>query len=128
MHDQLSPDVVSFEWGSEKLGIEGYSNETTAFFKEIGVNITFIEPGSTSAQALRILPNGTFEAAGEPRQINSGGYAVWMGLFPIITAKVSLSLCVDELFLKGFMGERWSNKYFSGDSMSPNTFLSPLST
>ncbi|KAF4624466.1 hypothetical protein G7Y89_g13705 [Cudoniella acicularis] len=76
LHDQLSPNTVSFEWGSELFGIQGYSNETTAFFREIGANVAFIAPGSTTAQALRRLPNGTFEGAGEPRQLNSGGFAV----------------------------------------------------
>jgi len=76
MHDQLSPNTVSFEWGSDLFGIQGYSNATTAFFKEIGANVAFIAPESTTAQALRMLGNGTFEAAGEPRQLNSAGYAV----------------------------------------------------
>lgn len=76
LHDQLSPNTVTFEWGSELFGVKGYSNETTSFFKEIGANVAFIAPGSTTAQALRRLPNGTFEAAGEPRQLNSGGFAV----------------------------------------------------
>lgn len=76
MHDQLSPNTVSFEWGSELLGIEGYSNKTTAFFREIGAAVSFIAPGSTTAQALRRFGNGTFEAAGEPRQLNSAGYTV----------------------------------------------------
>lgn len=76
LHDQLSPNLVSFEYGSELMGIKGYSNETTAYFKEIGVNVGFVAVGSTTAQALRRLPNGTFEAAGEPRQLNSGGFAI----------------------------------------------------
>lgn len=76
LHDQLSPNTVSFEYGSELFGVKGYSNETTAFFKEIGANVAFVAVGSTTAQALRRLGNGTFEAAGEPRQLNSAGYAV----------------------------------------------------
>ncbi len=76
LHDQLSPNTVSFEWGSELFGIQGYSNETTAFMASIGASISFIAPGSTTAQGLRRLGNGTFEAAGEPRQLNSAGYAV----------------------------------------------------
>jgi len=76
MHDQLSPNTVSFEYGSEFQGIKGYSNETTAFFEQIGANVAFVAPGSTTAQALRRLGNGTFEAAGEPRQLNSGGFVV----------------------------------------------------
>lgn len=76
MHDQLSPNVVSFEWGSELFGVKGYDNKTTDFFKKIGAKVSFIAPGSTTAQALRRLGNGTFEAAGEPRQLDSGGYAI----------------------------------------------------
>jgi gamma-glutamyltranspeptidase/glutathione hydrolase len=77
MHDQLSPNTVSFEWGSELFGIQGYSNETTAFMRSVvGASVSFIAPGSTTAQGVRRLVNGTFEAAGEPRQLNSGGFAV----------------------------------------------------
>jgi gamma-glutamyltranspeptidase/glutathione hydrolase len=76
MHDQLSPNTVYFEYASAFQHIEGYSNETTAFMKSIGTNIAFVAPGSTTAQALRRLGNGTFEAAGEPRQLDSAGYAV----------------------------------------------------
>lgn len=76
LHDQLSPNSVSFEWGSTLFGVKGYNNQTTAFMKSIGAHVTFIAPGSTTAQAIRRLGNGTFEAAGEPRQLNSGGFAI----------------------------------------------------
>ncbi|KAN0116857.1 gamma-glutamyltranspeptidase [Hyaloscypha variabilis] len=76
MHDQLSPNTVSFEYASPFQHVEGYSNETTAFMRSIGANVAFVAPGSTTAQALRRLGNGTFEAAGDPRQLNSAGYAV----------------------------------------------------
>lgn len=76
MHDQLSPNSVSFEWGSGLFGVKGYDNGTTAYLRALGANVAFVAPGSTTAQALRRLGNGTFEAAGEPRQLNSGGYAV----------------------------------------------------
>jgi gamma-glutamyltranspeptidase/glutathione hydrolase len=68
MHDQLIPDTVAFEWA--------YDNSTVEFLKERGHNVSWVAPGASTAQALRLLPNGTFEAAGEPRQLNSGGYAV----------------------------------------------------
>ncbi|KAI1859637.1 uncharacterized protein JN550_011945 [Neoarthrinium moseri] len=68
LHDQLVPNQVSFEWA--------YDNSTVAFMQSLGHNVTWTAPGSSTAQALRLLPNGTFEAAGEPRQINSGGYAI----------------------------------------------------
>ncbi|EKG12698.1 Gamma-glutamyltranspeptidase [Macrophomina phaseolina MS6] len=68
LHDQLMPNSVSFEYA--------YDNSTVAFMKELGHNVTWVAPGWSSAHALRLLGNGTFEAAGEPRQKNSGGYAV----------------------------------------------------
>jgi gamma-glutamyltranspeptidase/glutathione hydrolase len=68
IHDQLMPAQVSFEYG--------FDNGTTAFLKGIGSNVTWVAPGQSAAQALRLLANGTFEAAGEPRQKNSGGFAV----------------------------------------------------
>ncbi|KAI4215143.1 MAG: hypothetical protein LQ351_002458 [Letrouitia transgressa] len=68
LHDQLSPNQVSFEYA--------YNNETVAFLKSLGHNVTWIAPGQSTAQALRRLPNGTFEAAGEPRQKASGGFVV----------------------------------------------------
>jgi gamma-glutamyltranspeptidase/glutathione hydrolase len=68
LHDQLVPNQVSFEYA--------YDNATTAFMAGRGLNITWVAPGQSSAQTIRKLGNGTFEAAGEPRQKNSGGYAV----------------------------------------------------
>ncbi|KUI63529.1 Gamma-glutamyltranspeptidase 1 [Cytospora mali] len=68
MHDQLSPNYVSFEYA--------FDNSTTAYMKELGHTVEWVAPGSSTAQALRLLPNGTFEAAGEPRQLASGGLAV----------------------------------------------------
>ena len=67
-HDQLVPNTIAFEYA--------YNNETTAFMESRGHNVTWMAPGSSSAQSLRLLPNGTFEAAGEPRQLNSGGYVI----------------------------------------------------
>ncbi|OQO07557.1 hypothetical protein B0A48_07254 [Cryoendolithus antarcticus] len=68
LHDQLTPNQVSFEYA--------YNNETVAFMKAKGHNVTWTAPGGSTAQSLRRLGNGTFEAAGEPRQVNSGGFAV----------------------------------------------------
>ena len=66
LHDQLVPNVVTFE--------VGYDNSTVAWMREKGHNVTF-GAALSSANAIRLLPNGTFEAAGEPRQKNSGGLA-----------------------------------------------------
>ncbi|KAL8682876.1 MAG: hypothetical protein Q9186_001122 [Xanthomendoza sp. 1 TL-2023] len=68
LHDQLQPNQVSFEYA--------YNNQTVAFMKSLGHNVTWTAPGQSTAQALRRLPNGTFEAAGEPRQKASGGFVV----------------------------------------------------
>jgi gamma-glutamyltranspeptidase / glutathione hydrolase len=68
LHDQLQPNQVSFEYA--------YNNDTVAFMRARGHNVTWVAPGQSGAQGLRRLPNGTFEAAGEPRQRNSGGFAI----------------------------------------------------
>ena len=68
LHDQLIPNQVSFEYA--------YDNDTVAFMKARGHNVTWVAPGQSTAQGLRLLPNGTFEAAGEPRQLNSGGFVI----------------------------------------------------
>ncbi|KAK7510742.1 gamma-glutamyltransferase [Phyllosticta citriasiana] len=68
LHDQLVPNTVSFEYS--------YDNSTAAYMKERGHNVTWVAEGQSTAQALRRLSNGTFEAAGEPRQKNSGGFAI----------------------------------------------------
>ncbi|KXL48643.1 hypothetical protein M433DRAFT_56714 [Acidomyces richmondensis BFW] len=65
LHDQLVPNQVSFEYA--------YNNETVDFMISRGHNVTWVAPGQSSAQALRRLENGTFEAASEPRQKNSAG-------------------------------------------------------
>ena len=67
-HDQLLPNIVSFEYS--------FDNGTVAYMKEKGHNVTWIPKAQSSVQALRRLSDGTFEAAGEPRQFNSGGFVV----------------------------------------------------
>jgi gamma-glutamyltranspeptidase / glutathione hydrolase len=68
IHDQLIPNTVQLEWT--------YDNSTAAYLKSLGHNVTWVAPGASGAHGIRRLANGTFEAAGEPRQMNSGGYAV----------------------------------------------------
>ncbi|KXH63363.1 gamma-glutamyltranspeptidase [Colletotrichum salicis] len=67
-HDQLSPNTAAFEYA--------YDNGTTSYLASLGTTVTWVAPGGSTAQGVRLLPNGTFEAAGEPRQKNSGGFAV----------------------------------------------------
>ncbi|KAJ8133460.1 hypothetical protein O1611_g174 [Lasiodiplodia mahajangana] len=67
-HDQLVPTDVEFEYA--------YDNRTVSYMVSLGMNATWVAPGDSEAHAIRLLPNGTFEAAGEPRQFNSGGLAI----------------------------------------------------
>ncbi|KAJ4024687.1 hypothetical protein NW766_000927 [Fusarium irregulare] len=66
-HDQLVPNTMFFEYD--------FNNETRASMIEKGHKAGWLDHGS-DLQAVRRLPNGTFEAAGEPRQHDSGGFAV----------------------------------------------------
>lgn len=68
LHDQLLPNEVLFEYK--------YDNATVAYMQDRG-HMSWIPIAQSAAQTIRKLPNGTFEAAGEPRQTNSGGYTVY---------------------------------------------------
>ncbi|KAI9374327.1 gamma-glutamyltranspeptidase [Aspergillus egyptiacus] len=68
LHDQLVPNQVAFEYD--------YDNATVAFMRERGHNVTWMAPGTSTAQAIKVHPDGGFEAAGEPRQLDSGGFVV----------------------------------------------------
>lgn len=68
LHDQLVPNQVSFEYA--------YDNSTVAYMASLGHNVTWVAPGQSSSHQLRRLSNGTFEAASDPRQVDSGGVAV----------------------------------------------------
>lgn len=67
-HDQLEPDVLEMELR--------YDNETVAYMVARGHNVTRVVNESTDVNVVRRLPNGTFEAASEPRQADSAGLAV----------------------------------------------------
>jgi gamma-glutamyltranspeptidase/glutathione hydrolase len=73
MHDQLVPAMTTFEWPG--LNTVGYDNRTVTYMQNLGYNVSWVAPGMSTAQGLRRLSNGTFEAAGEPRQYASGGLA-----------------------------------------------------
>ncbi|MCJ1474620.1 hypothetical protein MMC13_003280 [Lambiella insularis] len=91
-HDQLIPNVIGFEWGGDRQNntdlqsraesgigtgqVDGYPNATVAFMKERNHSVLWVAQGYSSAQAIRWLWNGTWEAAGEPRQHDSGGFVV----------------------------------------------------
>lgn len=68
LHDQLLPGQVVFE--------EAFDNRTTEYMRERGHNVTWTGQVLSSVQGIMRLENGTFEAAGEPRQRNSGGLSL----------------------------------------------------
>ena len=112
-HDQLVPNVVSFEWADDdadpdsSLGsaanrernheersaggkwlsrraesgigtghVVGYDNATVAFMRRSGHDVGWVPPGYSSAQAVRRLWNGSWEAVGEVRQKDSAGLVI----------------------------------------------------
>ncbi|KAF9740903.1 hypothetical protein PMIN06_011178 [Paraphaeosphaeria minitans] len=80
-HDLAGPADASrlHPWAESGIGTgsaRAFDNATVAFMRERGHNVTWMPQGYSSAQALRVCWNGTFEAAGEPRQRDSGGFAV----------------------------------------------------
>lgn len=73
LHDQVNPYICSFEHGNGFCrNTTRYDQETVAQMALLGHNASWIMPGLSTAQALK-WSNGKFEAAGEPRQCNSGG-------------------------------------------------------
>ena len=68
MHDQLLPARTTFEYS--------FDNGTVRSMRERGHNVTWVGEHETAVQGVRLLWNGTFEAAGDPRQLSSGGLAV----------------------------------------------------
>lgn len=67
LHDQIVPQTTTFEYA--------YSNETTAYLKAIGHNISWVAPGLSIAQGV-MERAGVFQAATDPRRIDSGGSVV----------------------------------------------------
>ncbi|KAK1761450.1 hypothetical protein QBC47DRAFT_370135 [Echria macrotheca] len=68
LHDQLMPEVTLVE--------TGFDQGVYASLQEKGHNVTWQAPGQSAVQAIMRLANGTFDAVGEPRQLNSGGLTV----------------------------------------------------
>jgi gamma-glutamyltranspeptidase/glutathione hydrolase len=52
-----------------------YDNATVAYMVSRGHNVTRVAVEATDVNVVRRLPNGTFEAAAEPRQDASAGLA-----------------------------------------------------
>ncbi|KAG5659308.1 hypothetical protein KAF25_000510 [Fusarium avenaceum] len=65
VHNQLLPNVLLVE--------KKFSQYDVPSLKERGHNITWVDEGLSSVQALTMDSDGVFEVAAEPRQKNSGG-------------------------------------------------------
>ena len=64
LHDQLLPNVMLVEYS--------FDNGTVASLQERGHEVTRVGGGLSSVQGIRRRDDGVFEAASEPRQMNSG--------------------------------------------------------
>jgi gamma-glutamyltranspeptidase/glutathione hydrolase len=64
-HDQLTPNVLEMELS--------YDNETVAYMKSRGHNVTRVATEATDVNVVKRLADGSFEAAAEPRQADSAG-------------------------------------------------------
>jgi len=67
-HDQLLPNIIQFE--------QTYDKATVAFMKGRGHNATWLPWAGSAAYAIRRHANNSYEAAADPRYVNSGGFAV----------------------------------------------------
>lgn len=68
IHDQLLPDLTTFE--------VTFDNSTVESMKEREHNVIWVGEHQSAVQGVRMFANGTFEAASEPRQLDSSGLAV----------------------------------------------------
>lgn len=82
-HDQLLPATTSFEWQNTTSPTipnwKGFDNSTVAFLKSVGHNISFVAPGSSTAQGVyRSEKNSQYLYAGahENRQLSAGSAAI----------------------------------------------------
>jgi gamma-glutamyltranspeptidase/glutathione hydrolase len=68
IHDQLMPNELLVE-----KRFDGALAESLA---ARGHDVRWVDEGMSAVQGIRRLEDGRFEAAGEPRQKNSGGYTI----------------------------------------------------
>ncbi|PHH87094.1 hypothetical protein CDD83_9317 [Cordyceps sp. RAO-2017] len=66
LHDQLMPNTVMLEYK--------FDNRTAAALRDKGHNVTWVHEGLSAVQGVLRRTDGSFEAAAEPRQNNSGGF------------------------------------------------------
>jgi gamma-glutamyltranspeptidase/glutathione hydrolase len=77
-HDQLLPATTSFEWQASSPLIpnwKGFDNSTVAFLASLGHNVSFVAPGSSTAQGV-YRKHGLFKGATENRQLAARSAAI----------------------------------------------------
>lgn len=68
LHDQLMPNASFFEWGFDNATVESMASRNHS--------VSWVPPIYSSVQAIQRLWDGTFVAARETRQKNSGGLSI----------------------------------------------------
>ena len=68
IHDQLMPDWTTFE--------VTFDNSTVQSMSQRNHNVRWVGEHQSAVQGVRLFGNGTFEAASEPRQLDSGGLVI----------------------------------------------------
>ncbi|KAI8587062.1 gamma-glutamyltranspeptidase [Geranomyces variabilis] len=76
LHDQLMPNKTTLEWAANDIpGFSGYDNTTASYLASVGHTVSWVAPGSSTAQGVQRFANGTLLAAHEIRQLSAGGAA-----------------------------------------------------
>jgi gamma-glutamyltranspeptidase/glutathione hydrolase len=68
LHHQLMPDVLLLE--------DGFDEGTARDLRKRSHEVQWMAPGLSAVQGVMRMPGGRFEAVGETRQRNSGGYTI----------------------------------------------------
>jgi gamma-glutamyltranspeptidase / glutathione hydrolase len=72
IHDQLMPDYTTFERTDERE----FGDAVVESMLERKHGVMFVGGHQSAVQGVRVMANGSFEAASDPRQHNSGGLVV----------------------------------------------------
>lgn len=68
LHHQLMPDALQLE--------HAFDNRTAAALAARGHAVEWVAPGRSAVQGLARAWDGRFDAVGETRQVNSGGFTI----------------------------------------------------
>lgn len=76
-HDQIQPEWTMFERPLDRWSdFPGYNNDTVRALKRLGHVPVYMEPGTSTSQAIQRAPMGHFQTASEPRQWEARGAAI----------------------------------------------------